>query len=63
MKQFLAQYLFNLWVYGSQTMILYFAGRKVVTIYATKQLAKTFSGASSYSKPAGVGDIRNERTA
>lgn len=64
-KQFLAQYFFNLWVYGSQAMILFFAGRKLVTLYAANKIGKRLAddrliaerGATAMRNP----DLRGER--
>lgn len=63
MKEFLAQYLLNLWIYGSQAMILYFAGRKLVVLYAAKQIEKRFTRQGNVSRALGLDDIRNERSA
>lgn len=40
MSQFLAQYLLNLWIYGSQALILFFAGRALYRRYETKRIHK-----------------------
>lgn len=64
MKEFLAQYLLNLWIYGSQAWILYFAGRKLVTVYAARktiQLLQPFNVQAASAR--GASDIRNERSA
>ncbi len=37
MKEFLASYLLNLWVYGSQAVLLYLASRKLWSYYREKQ--------------------------
>ena len=40
MKEFFVQYLFNLWVYGSQAIVLLGAGRVLWAKYETAQMAK-----------------------
>jgi len=54
MKDFLGVYLLNLWIYGSQAMVLYFAVRKLWFYYEAKK-----------NKPVNVthtlADVRSER--
>jgi len=40
MKDFFLQYFLNLWIYGSQAMVLFFAGRKLWVYYETNREIK-----------------------
>jgi hypothetical protein len=60
MKEFLIGYAINLWVYGSQALILYFAGRRLV------QAARNGNkGVRNFAKQDHdtVSDIRDQRVA
>ncbi len=57
MTQFLAQYFLNLWMYGSQALVLFFAVRALWRYREKLQSQKVLQGATA------IADVRRERSA
>jgi len=62
MKEFFAQYFLNLWIYGSQALVLFFAGRTLWAKYEARQERKQYEKLAREVDAASGVDSTRSRT-